>query len=226
MPFTPTTASHFKVSVSLTAKPTVDGILRYLPLAPARKHEQDMARINVVLHITNNLPETIRVRTIRLSVPGSVTGEKVFAVDFSIGSGASLDWIQNDDYPREPDYLVVMPERTRTSQPSLHIKLEGDGFTGTPEFTLAMAPHVSPTASGCYKFWSRADDLRPDEFWCINGTSHANGNASQMFAYDVGVGRRWSGHGYLYRCGRRTRDRRNRRPHLEAHRQQRAAAPR
>jgi hypothetical protein len=53
-----------------------------------------------------------------------------------------------------------------------------------------MAPHVSPTTSGCYKFWARADDLRPDEFWDINGTSHANDNAAQLFAYDVGVAAR------------------------------------
>jgi len=186
MPYTPTIASQLKTSVSLTADPTVGGILRYLPLASAQKHEQDMAQINVVLHITNNLAETIRVRTIRLSVPGSITGEKVFAVDLSIGTGGILNWTQND-LNQEPDYLVVMPERTRTSEPSLHIKLEGDGFARAPEFSLALAPHVSPTTSGCYKFWARGDDLRPDEFWWVNGTSHGNGNPAQMFAYDVAV---------------------------------------
>lgn len=181
MPFTPTIASQLKASLSLTAKPTVGGTLRYLPLASARKHEQHMAQINVVLNITNNLPETVRVRTIRLSVPGSLTGEKVFAVDLSIGSGGSRSWTQKDD-SQEPDYLVIMP-----AEPSLHIKLEGDGLARAPEFTLAMAPHVSPTPSGCYKFWARADDLRPDEFWHVNGTSHGNDNPAQLFAYDVSV---------------------------------------
>ena len=184
MPFTPTIASQLKTSVSLTAEPTVGGMLRYLPLAPSYAGLHETSQITLVLHFTNNLPNDVRVRTIRLSVPGSLTDEKVFAVDLSIGSGGSRSWKQNDD-SGHPDYLVVMP-----AEPSLHIKLEGDGFAGAPEFTLAMAPHVSPTTSGCYKFWARADDLRPDEFWDINGTSHANDNAAQLFAYDVGVAAR------------------------------------
>jgi hypothetical protein len=186
--------------LTLTAEPTVAGILRYLPLAPSTKGEQEQSQINLVLNISNAGPDPVRVKKITLSVPGSRTIEMPFPLGLNLPAGENGHWTQPDDY------VVVMPSPptefrregfarkadtfSAVEHASLRIQLEGDGIDAGTEFTLAMAPHVSPAPGGCYRFWARADDLRPDEFWDIDGTKHQQTNPAQLFAYDVNVAAR------------------------------------
>ncbi|MEP6957031.1 MAG: M23 family metallopeptidase, partial [Chthoniobacterales bacterium] len=168
---------RFHASLSLTAEPKVAGVVRYLPLAAAGKDEPEHAHINLVLSFTNGLGHNVRVRKITLSVPDIAQSELSFTVNVFIASGTTASWTQTDDYVVET-----------ASVQWLHIKVEGEEPSWTSEFTFAMAPHVSPGPGGCYQFWARADDLRANEFWYVNGTKHSQDNPAQLFAYDVGVG--------------------------------------
>jgi hypothetical protein len=163
-------------TLSVTAEPSKDQVVHYLPLAATAQGVMSLAQINLVLQIANSGPDPIHITAISLSVRGSVTPAKKFNADISVPVGQSRGWTQDDDY------LVGMVE-----EPKLKLMFDADGLASPITITKPLAPHSNPTPEGCYRFWARLDDLRIDEFWHVHGTSHGQSNPAQLFAHDVGV---------------------------------------
>ncbi len=164
-------------SLQLFIEPDVGGTVHYLRMAPNEPGGPEQALINVYVKITNHGSTQVTVSKIRLAATGTPQPvEKPFTLDSAlvIPAGATRDW-QNSD-----DFIVTGTPQT------LQIDVTCDGYADPSINFRALVAHDSPTPSKSFGFWGRVRDLRPGEYWAVNGTNHEN-TYQQLYAYDVGV---------------------------------------
>ena len=156
------------------------GTISFLKCAPQVSTGKELGLLNIALTIKNKESAAIRINKIELEVMGSSTSKKTFndlwPENDSLGVNSSSVWVQPEDY------VFSLP----AGPAHLKFKLYAVGFNAPFEMTQALWAHQSATPDGSYRFWAEVRDLRPGEFWNVNGSSHAQTDV-QMFAYDVGV---------------------------------------
>jgi hypothetical protein len=157
-------------------EPGAGGVAHYLRCAPRAAGEADTGYLNLYLSITNTGGSSIKITELEVSVVNSPTPLKTFGVNWSLASGAQTKRGQPEDY------VFTIPPGDH----SLRLKFKIEGFR-TKIFDLPLAVYQAPTPDHSYRFWAAVRDLRPGEFWWVNGTSHDQANPAQLFAYDVGV---------------------------------------
>ena len=175
----------------------VDGELTYLRCAPPQKGgaETGFLNLDLVVKYTGSNHRLV-VERIELSVPPGQQELDCPTEEFVLSRGSSRNWV-----PRQgQEYLFAIPKgaaevRLRVFAHELDSGGAKTSFAEPAEFTRAIVAHKNPTPFGSYRFFGAVGDLRPGEFWQLHGTSHAQDNPSQIYAYDVGVAVE-SGSGY------------------------------
>ncbi|HEV2884468.1 MAG TPA: M23 family metallopeptidase [Pyrinomonadaceae bacterium] len=169
-------------SIEVDIQPSEAGIVHFLRCAPSVDGEDETGLLNLRLRMTNNHTGNIRIREIRIKVSGSSTPHERFFValpapgDPALAPNASVSWNQ------AKDHVFAIPE-----SPRLKIEVFADHFPEPAVIRRDLIQHANPTPSGNYRFWGRAGDLEPGEYWRVHGTGHKQ-TKQQMFAYDVRVG--------------------------------------
>lgn len=159
--------------MSIDVEPVDAGQVLFLLMAPGERSGTPRGQLNVYLRLSNSLANAVHVSSIQLRVLPQ-DARLSFITDLAVPGGSSEQWTQSGD-------LVFTPAR----QSELEITVNTDGQPAVVR-TLPMASHVSPTDG--YRFWGKVHDLRPGEYWHVNGTSHGQSNYAQLFAYDVSLG--------------------------------------
>jgi len=164
-------------NITVTLEPQVSPTtVSFLHCAAAVAGGTEKGYINLGAQITNTGTAKVTIRKIEISVPNSNTLAAAWTVSIPIQPGNSAWWIQG------ADYVFNRP----SGQLALLMKL-WENPLGDPKLVLvSLVEHQNPPPEHSYLFWGAVRDLRPGEFWQVDGTTH-NQTLSQMFAYDVGV---------------------------------------
>lgn len=162
--------------LTLGIEPRKDEVVRFLKCAPPSTGGSESGILNIFLSVRNTWREAIRINRVEVLVAGSSNEAKPFPVSWRLEPDERKRWTLPEDY------VFAIP-----ADPTLRLRFSADGFAEPRVFTESIAPHVSAAPGGSYRFWGAVRDLRPGEFWQVNGLSHGQ-TREQMFAYDVGVG--------------------------------------
>lgn len=166
--------------VTLSVEPSVNGQLRYLPMAPTTPSSTAKGRILVELVLQNTGFAPVMANTMIISFTGAaVTGPTSVPIGITIDPKTSQIW--NLPSPTS-HYLFELAAPPSAVTISVYFAT----FTDPVTLTLPVAPHAGPDGLGAYRFPSLAKDLALGEFWQLNGCNHATGN-HQSFAYDMSI---------------------------------------
>jgi hypothetical protein len=161
--------------LALAVQPRKDGVVRFLRCAPSSAVGNESGILNIFLSVRNTGRETIHINRVEVLVGGSSSEAKPFPVSWRLEPDTRKKWTLPEDYV----FAIA-------TDPTLRLRFFADGFAGPRVFTEPIAPHVGAPPGGSYRFWGAVRDLKPGEFWQVNGLSHKQ-TREQMFAYDVGV---------------------------------------
>lgn len=166
-----------QLSLSLQVQPRSGRWPSYLKCAPHVSNAAETGYANCCLEIKNTGTKKVTIESIEISVEDSATDKHKFATNLEISAGGTKMWTQTEDY------TFALPPAGVT----LQFTFSAPGLL-PKTITRTTVSHANPTPSKSYLFWARVRDLRPGEFWHVDGKSHAQDNFAQLFAYDVGVG--------------------------------------
>ena len=160
--------------ITVTVEPFVDGKARYLRCAPEAGQGGDNGLLNIALNIRNDDSKGITITDVKVKVVGAAAGEVDFPMSQAIGVNRS-SWI-----PLSKE-ILFLPRRTL----SLRVRVYEAVASEPLDFVLPLDKHSSP--GGANRFWANVRDLRPTEFWKVDGLHHSRDNYAQVHAYDVGM---------------------------------------
>lgn len=175
-------------NLSITIEPTVSGKARFLRTSPRYTNDHEYGILNPYIVITNNGSSAVTATKVELTVANNSTsvsktyekfldGNGEFTLETAmIAAGGSLGWLPSSD-------MVTNFSNGQT----LTVRITCQGFSDPAVFTKTLEAHVNPTPEGSYRFWAKVQDLRSGELWKVNGTSHAQTNPAQLYAFDVNV---------------------------------------
>jgi hypothetical protein len=163
-------------SLALRIEPRKDEVVRFLKCAPPFARGTESGIVNLYLSVRNKGREAIRINQVEVMVVGLSNAPQLFPVSWRLEPDARKGWTLPEDY------IFAI-----SADPTLRLRFFADGFAEPSVFTEPIAPHVGTPPGGSYRFWGAVRDLRPGEFWQVNGLSHQQ-TREQMFGYDVGVG--------------------------------------
>ena len=150
--------------------------MAYLRCAPTAAGATEWGFLNLYATIKNEGSTTLTLKQIEVSVPNSETEPRTWNIPSTIAPGNTVEWVQPSDY------LFRVPAGAH----ALVVKISAVNPTDPRIVAASLIPHTNPTPQKNYRFWGAVRDLRPGEFWQVEGTSHGK-TKSQMFGYDVGV---------------------------------------
>jgi len=173
-----------KPQISVEVQPRVGSSVRFLRSAPGTGGE-DQGLLNLVFNIANTSSHALRIVGVSVKVLGSSTPQRDTAVSWTLQAEGSVN---ADGAPSDrkwcplPDGLVFdIP----TGSLSLRVAFSSDTASQPLELVLPLERAASP--GGAYRFWAEVRDLRPGEYWGVDGLGHDRGNYAQVHAYDVNV---------------------------------------
>jgi Peptidase family M23 len=166
----------------IAVEPNINsGAVHYLRCAPSVAGGAERGLLSMALTLENVDTRQVHINKLGLSIAGSST----------IIMPKTVDWVLDPHQPGASPYWVSAPSDQQFVIPagpaSMTLKLYAEGHSDPAVFQRSLAAHSSPTESGSYRFWGAVRDLRPGEFWAVDGKSHGQGNPAQVYAYDVDV---------------------------------------
>lgn len=171
-------------SLQVDIEPLVSGKVHFLRCAPSAAGGAESALLSTALSIKNTGDRRLHITKLELSVSGTST-----AAPPAVLINRALDVFQPGDDPfwvtGPSDYVFAIPAG---SSCAMTLKVHTQEHGQPAVFQRTLQAHSSPTSQGSYRFWGAVRDLRPGEFWAVNGVSHGDGNPAQVYAYDVDVG--------------------------------------
>ncbi|HEX8845085.1 MAG TPA: peptidoglycan DD-metalloendopeptidase family protein [Pyrinomonadaceae bacterium] len=178
-----------KPRIGLTIEPRVNGVVRYLALAPSTPNEGERFQLSFQAIFTNREPNPVNVAVLRITFPD----RPGFVKNISIRTpalalfGLRLSKAGSAEASRAPMDFKETDNIILTSTPPTIIKFEVvvDGFDLPASFTHSLGRHESPVANGAYAWMGKAHDLRRGECWQGMGAAHCCG--PQLYAHDLGV---------------------------------------
>ncbi len=166
-------------NITLSVEPSQNGKVTCLALAPGATMANGEFQISLRVQFVNNQSAPVQVSSVTLSFPGSAVPARTYPLALGIGAGQTAFWPFQTS-----DNLVAQLPLPET----MNISVQTHGFSPDKVTTVPLAFHVSPTPQGSFRFWGDPAELQPGEFWVGEAAVHGSGvNATQIFAYDVGV---------------------------------------
>jgi len=164
-------------NISVHLEPTkASGTVSYLRCAPTAAGATEWGYLNLYATIKNEGGTPLTLKQIEVSVPNSETVPRPWNISQSIAPGNTAEWVQPNDY------LFRVP----SGPLALLVKIWAVAPTDPKIVAASLIAHINPTPQKNYRFWGAVRDLRPGEFWQVEGTRHSQ-TKSQMFGYDIGV---------------------------------------
>ena len=166
-------------NVTITAEPKKGRGVAYLRLAAKTTAHTSQAQLSLRLSVKNDESSKLAVKKLDVSYPGSSVPSDSTGVDLSIAPGETERWF----FPVDANQVFDRP-----APKTVRLEMHFHGFGDPAVLTLRLAPHLSPTKEGSYRFPAHSTDLRPGELWRGRSAKHGPaGDGGQMFAYDVDV---------------------------------------
>ena len=169
--------------ISVSVEPTVMSRSASCAARLGEAGQPDRGLLNLVLRIRNLGDAAMAITSVGVKVVGSATGEQTMTQTLVLAAaGKSTDKVfEANSYTLPQSHVFALP----TASVSLRLRIHSPSATEPLQIVLPLVRASSP--GGAYRFWADVRDLRPGEFWSVDGLHHAHGNAAQVHGYDVGV---------------------------------------
>ena len=178
--------------IGLTIEPRVNGVVRYLTLAPSTPDEGERFQLSFQATFTNREPHPLDVTLLRVTFPDVPGFMKNISVKTLVGASLALFGVHLNKAGEAGDSRAPMDFKetdnivlTSTPPPTIKFEVFTDGIEPPASFTYSLRRHESPVAGGAYAWMGKAQDLRRGECWQGIGANHCCG--PQLYAHDFGV---------------------------------------
>ncbi len=159
-------------NISFTVEPQENNKVVFLRLASP---EEGMSRSSVIafrLKVLNERDETVTLKEIKVSFPGSPVAAQSFARNVEVA-------------PNAPKTIYMAESETMKipwpAPAKIRIELLFEGFSPLTQ-DKGLVPHKNPTPKGSYRFVGRSQDMLENEYFSFE---EHGGGGSQHFGYDI-----------------------------------------
>jgi hypothetical protein len=178
--------------VDLDIQPRVNGVVRYLALAPSNPNQRERYQLSFEARFTNNGRREVKLMKLEYSFPTApalgvheivlktlLRNEDPIIVRLGLILGPGASHAPMDFKNTDNKILMDPPPET------IRFEVFADGIDDTAVFDHSLARHESPVADGAYRWMANAHELRHGEYWEGIGAEHCCGH--QLYAHDLGV---------------------------------------